>query len=199
MSWASERDTTEEEDTTYCLLGIFDQSMDLRYGEGKDAFLRLQELIIRSNPDESIFAWTSNKLQSSGLLAPWPDCFKESGDIFLRPEKYHARGSIEMQSQGLKFPAPIYVTAYMEWNSFYFLFNKNKTDVDLAIQCWVNKPEGPQAIVLRLSRAGGSWRRIDCGVLRTAKKVRMTTSLDFHQTAWTQDIHIPQKQVEKPH
>lgn len=198
MSWASERDTTEDEDMAYCLIGIFDVNMDLRYGEGKGAFRRLQEMLIQNQPDESIFAWTSNRLQSSGLLAPWPDCFKGSGDIFLRPDKYRFRGSIEMQSQGLKFPAPIYVTAYKEYNSFYYLFNKGKTDVDLSIQCWRNTPEGPQAIVIRLSRAGGPWRRIDCGVLRTAKKVRMTSSLDFHQNAYTSDIYIPQKEVEKP-
>lgn len=86
---------------------------------------------------------------------------------------------------------------YKNWN--YYLFNKNKTDFDLGIQCWVNKTEGPQAIVVRLSRADGIWRRVDCGVPRTAKKVGMTTSLEFHQSAWTQDIHIPQIDVEKPH
>ena len=58
----------------YCLIDIFDQSMNLRYGERKGVFFCLQESIIRIHPDESIFAWTSNKLQSSGLLAPWPDC-----------------------------------------------------------------------------------------------------------------------------
>lgn len=59
--------------------------MDLRYGEGKKAFLRLlQETIITSSSDESVFAWTSDKFESSGLLAPWPDCFKNSGDVVLR-------------------------------------------------------------------------------------------------------------------
>src|SRR5450756_2311184 len=39
MSWASKRQTTREEDIAYCLLGIFDISMPLLYGEGSKAFI----------------------------------------------------------------------------------------------------------------------------------------------------------------
>ena len=70
MSWMADRVTTEEEDTAYCMLGIFDLNVDLRYGEGKKAFMRLQEMIISSIPDESVFAWRSDKMKSSGLLVP---------------------------------------------------------------------------------------------------------------------------------
>lgn len=43
MSWASHRHTEEEEDQAYSLLGIFDVSMPLIYGEGKEkAYKRLQ-------------------------------------------------------------------------------------------------------------------------------------------------------------
>ena len=49
MSWAKYRNTTFEEDKAYSLLGIFDVSMPLIYGEGKDrAFRRLQEEIHKS-------------------------------------------------------------------------------------------------------------------------------------------------------
>jgi len=57
MSWASGRRTTRTEDMAYCLLGIFDVNMPLLYGEGKKAFLRLQEEILRSSYDHSLFAW----------------------------------------------------------------------------------------------------------------------------------------------
>jgi hypothetical protein len=57
MSWASGRQTTREEDMAYCLLGIFDVHMPLLYGEGDQAFLRLQEEIIRKVNDDSILAW----------------------------------------------------------------------------------------------------------------------------------------------
>jgi hypothetical protein len=49
MSWAEYRNTTLEEDESYCLLGIFDVSMPLIYGEGRDrASRRLREEIHKS-------------------------------------------------------------------------------------------------------------------------------------------------------
>lgn len=57
MSWAAHRETTRIEDRAYCLLGIFDINMLLLYGEEDKAFLRLQEEIIRSRADLSVFAW----------------------------------------------------------------------------------------------------------------------------------------------
>ncbi len=58
MSWAAHRITTRVEDRAYSLLGIFDLSMPLLYGEGERAFQRLQEEIIRTSDDHSIFAWS---------------------------------------------------------------------------------------------------------------------------------------------
>ncbi|OCK72772.1 HET-domain-containing protein, partial [Lepidopterella palustris CBS 459.81] len=50
MSWALGRHCTEEEDHAYSLLGIFDVSMPLIYGEGKEkAYQRLQEEIEKSD------------------------------------------------------------------------------------------------------------------------------------------------------
>jgi hypothetical protein len=49
ISWTKHRHTTIEEDKAYCLLGIFDVSIALIYGEGGEkAFLRLQQNIHRS-------------------------------------------------------------------------------------------------------------------------------------------------------
>lgn len=70
MSWAANRTTTREEDTAYCLLGIFGINMPLLYGEGRHAFIRLQEEIVR-NPrvfDPSILAW--NVVVSNAQLKP---------------------------------------------------------------------------------------------------------------------------------
>ncbi|KAF2438834.1 HET-domain-containing protein [Karstenula rhodostoma CBS 690.94] len=75
MSWASNRETTRVEDLAYCLMGIFDVNMPLLYGEGKKAFIRLQEEIIKQNPDLSIFAWIDPfPSMFSGLLAESPEC-----------------------------------------------------------------------------------------------------------------------------
>jgi hypothetical protein len=49
MRWADERETTKKEDKAYCLLGIFDVSMTLRYGEGEKAFTRLERKIYASS------------------------------------------------------------------------------------------------------------------------------------------------------
>lgn len=62
MSWAAERDTTRVEDIAYCMLGIFDVSMPLIYGEGYKAFQRLQEEITRKTGDVSILLWSSTSM-----------------------------------------------------------------------------------------------------------------------------------------
>jgi hypothetical protein len=85
MSWAADRRTTRVEDIAYCLLGIFDVNMPLLYGEREKSFLRLQEEIIKKSTDQSIFAWKDTKVAASeytGLLAPSPHGFKESGNIY---------------------------------------------------------------------------------------------------------------------
>ncbi|KAI0767521.1 heterokaryon incompatibility protein-domain-containing protein [Fomes fomentarius] len=57
MSWASTRQTSREEDEAYSLLGIFGVHMPTIYGEGRHAFIRLQEEILKMHPDQSLFAW----------------------------------------------------------------------------------------------------------------------------------------------
>lgn len=51
MSWASRRRTTRVEDEAYCRMGLFNVNMPLLYGEGQNAFLRLQEQILRTMED----------------------------------------------------------------------------------------------------------------------------------------------------
>ncbi len=57
FAWAACRNTTREEDTAYCLLGLFGVNMPLLYGEGREAFQRLQQEIVRKSTDQSIFAF----------------------------------------------------------------------------------------------------------------------------------------------
>jgi hypothetical protein len=83
MSWASRRQTTRIEDTAYCLMGIFGINMPMLYGEGGRAFMRLQEEILRTTEDQTIFAWRSDSTPSYGysLLASHPSAFTESSSI----------------------------------------------------------------------------------------------------------------------
>ncbi|KAJ4325739.1 hypothetical protein N0V94_000499 [Neodidymelliopsis sp. IMI 364377] len=79
MSWAAHRLTTRVEDVAYCLLGLFDIQMPLLYGEGSKAFVRLQEEILKTIDDYSLFAWRAvDSLLSTyrGLLARSPFEFR---------------------------------------------------------------------------------------------------------------------------
>ncbi|KAI0657608.1 hypothetical protein C8Q70DRAFT_275380 [Cubamyces menziesii] len=115
MSWAAHRETTRVEDRAYSLMGIFGVFMSPVYGEGHNAFLRLQEEIIRTIPDQSIFAWgsyvdisarshsadvvavgpTSNDLdigtRGEALLAPSPLAFQFSSQIVSVPSSLFAK------------------------------------------------------------------------------------------------------------
>lgn len=100
MSWAAGRQTTRVEDEAYCLLGIFSITMSARYGEGRNAFQRLQEEIMKQYLDTTLFAWGRRWRNSeeaaayanhagipyihtdeSYLLAPAPSAFRNCGDI----------------------------------------------------------------------------------------------------------------------
>jgi len=74
MYWASKRTTTRVEDPAYCLLGLFSINMPLLYGEGARAFQRLQQAIVSSSTDTSIFAWEllagNEVMYANNLLAP---------------------------------------------------------------------------------------------------------------------------------
>ncbi|PWY66891.1 ankyrin repeat-containing protein [Aspergillus eucalypticola CBS 122712] len=80
MSWAAERQTRRVEDRAYSLMGIFNVNMPLIYGEGENAFIRLQEEIMRISDDQSLFAWVSSD-DCSGLLAISPAAFAHSHNI----------------------------------------------------------------------------------------------------------------------
>lgn len=104
MYWASNRVTTRVEDEAYCLLGLFGVNMPLIYGEGRKAFRRLQEEIIRLGDDQSILAWYATD-ESNGtavdFLASRASDFLESGDIAAQPYRRTGRDAMAITSQGL--------------------------------------------------------------------------------------------------
>ncbi|THU83251.1 HET-domain-containing protein [Dendrothele bispora CBS 962.96] len=84
MSWAAHRETTRPEDKAYSLMGIFGVNMPPIYGEGDiKAFVRLQQEIMRTSDDRSIFAWVApwDEKEPRGLLAKSPFEFRLSGGI----------------------------------------------------------------------------------------------------------------------
>ncbi|KAF2732684.1 hypothetical protein EJ04DRAFT_535920 [Polyplosphaeria fusca] len=59
MSWASQRETTREDDIASCLFELFDIHLPRLYGEGAEkAFLRLQEAILYQCSDHTLFILT---------------------------------------------------------------------------------------------------------------------------------------------
>ncbi|KAG0702636.1 hypothetical protein DFH29DRAFT_491604 [Suillus ampliporus] len=57
LRWASKRTTTRIEDMAYSLIGIFDVSMPITYGEGQRSWFRLMEIILQQCKSWDIFAW----------------------------------------------------------------------------------------------------------------------------------------------
>jgi len=103
MSWAGCRETTRLEDRAYSLLGLFGVSMPLIYGEGGQAFKRLQLEIMKSSTDHSLFAWTAQvgAPQGEGVLATSPDEFRNVGGI-LRSVPTLGTSAYEMTNRGLR-------------------------------------------------------------------------------------------------
>jgi len=111
MSWASSRQTTRVEDRAYCLMGLFDVNMPMLYGEGEKAFLRLQQEIIGTSNDMSLFAWKSSKKDEvvSGILAPSPDAFVSYKNFELSTElttKFN--GEFSITNNGLRLTTRLF-------------------------------------------------------------------------------------------
>ncbi|KAL9628229.1 MAG: hypothetical protein Q9204_006020 [Flavoplaca sp. TL-2023a] len=110
LSWVSKRSTTRVEDMAYCMLGLCSVNMPLLYGEGQKAFLRLQSEIIKQSDDESIFAWFCDEegrstFFMSGLVAPSPRCFAESGQI-VTPPYLDRKQPYSQTNKGLAYAIP---------------------------------------------------------------------------------------------
>jgi len=131
MSWASRRSATRVEDRVYSPLGIFDINMPLLYGEGPKAFRRLQEEIIRTSNDPSIFAFGRDKLLSveesmyerpqpvyppkviDTVLAESPDYFWQGGDVLMSKDLFDEPYSVT--HMGLRLVARSYKALRPDW------------------------------------------------------------------------------------
>lgn len=100
MSWAADREAGIVEDIAYSLLGIFDVNMPMLYGEGRKAFVRLQEEIMQRNADQSIFIWFPNEPQTpsghgrqvKNLFASSPADFRQCDRLQQQNQRKKAFG-----------------------------------------------------------------------------------------------------------
>ncbi|KAH8689731.1 hypothetical protein GQ44DRAFT_587350, partial [Phaeosphaeriaceae sp. PMI808] len=105
MSWAARRETTREEDMAYCLLGIFDVNMPMLYGEGMKVFERLQEEIIKSSNDLSIFSFQPDSDPPfRSLLATSPRQFLGSEGLLQTRPNVQWSQAFTLTNKGLHFP-----------------------------------------------------------------------------------------------
>ncbi|KAF5519856.1 Vegetative incompatibility protein HET-E-1 [Colletotrichum aenigma] len=106
MSWAARRRTKREEDRAYSLFGIFDVNLPLIYGEGRKAFLRLQEAILQNSTDLSLLAWDSADDDTQafrGLLAQSPDDFADGSCLVLIQDAAIQQTEIRITNKGIHF------------------------------------------------------------------------------------------------
>ena len=112
MSWLGNRKTTRKEDIAYCMIGIFDINMPPIYGEGKKAFTRLQEVIVNSINDHTVFCWTwpdnTPKPTWMSFLAPSPSAFQNSGCYIVdRKRQLQNMGGYSVINLAIKAPFQI--------------------------------------------------------------------------------------------
>ncbi|KAL2675580.1 hypothetical protein Neosp_011767 [[Neocosmospora] mangrovei] len=115
LAWASRRSTTRIEDQAYSLLGIFDITMPLVYGEGQQAFTRLLGEIIHKYADHSFFA---SQLRYVDFLprSPLEFCDSQSVAVSSSPKlrKHYIPADhsypFHMTNTGLQITLPIVPT-----------------------------------------------------------------------------------------
>ena len=121
MSWAAKRVTKRKEDIAYCLLGIFGVMMPMIYGEGHQAFSRLQQEIMREVRDDSILAWGHDLITSTpsnptevisrGVLAAAPSDFVNCGHIVSREQYTTSINSFDISGGSLRIHLPLFTTS----------------------------------------------------------------------------------------
>ncbi|KAF3043800.1 hypothetical protein E8E12_010409 [Didymella heteroderae] len=180
MSWMAGRVTQKVEDIAYSLIGLFDVYLEPIYGEGTKAFVRLQDAIMKEfgRFDESLFAWERPKdsllrcyrnqprthhfeQNKWGLLAPSPDCFERTGDVFIDKGRVEMRpeGGFQKSHQGLFFSLPSKEVKHR--------FGGPRNEISLPLNCWRFGNHGVlETIVLKLARIpDGEIFRIRCDQL----------------------------------
>ncbi|KAI8683165.1 hypothetical protein LRP88_04861 [Fusarium phalaenopsidis] len=188
FSWAAKRKTTRDEDLAYCLLGIFNINMPMLYGEGRKAFTRLQEEIIRTTNDLSIFAWTWRGSWDGrpylSFLADGPEDFTWCSNLTLRTDPLVNEYEMAITNKGIHIQGPHWVSEYKDGSIRY----------SLSLQC-TNKDEQHRPILIPMRKAGPNI------FMRAAKSGRMdvslgiTSSYPINSKSFTLLTRLPREQL----
>lgn len=204
MSWLANRTTKHLEDRAYCVLGIFDIYLDTRYGSGEAEFVRLQAEICNkwdsTKPfDDSLFAWKTDRIQWSGLLAPAPGCFRGAGDILFIPALARLRDTRDKASSGVEvdgtgkttlvvpflgyipvalIPHLLTFTLTMFITIGVSVAQTAKRKKEVRLNCWTRGPNKKlQARMIKMERGPDkTWRRVNCGNLYSCSTLKLYPS-----------------------
>ncbi|EPE25292.1 hypothetical protein GLAREA_01204 [Glarea lozoyensis ATCC 20868] len=151
MSWAADRSTTRIEDLAYCLFGLFDVNLPLIYGEGSKAFLRLQEAIVSSVHDLSLFAWTSTGDDQTyrGIFARNPSEFRSCNNFKRDTSPFTPRPKYFVTNRGLQFQSELQVY---------------KGSLFMVLHCTGRRIPGTIAILLVKTSSGGVAQEDDISI-----------------------------------
>ncbi|KAL9625300.1 MAG: hypothetical protein Q9160_000702 [Pyrenula sp. 1 TL-2023] len=174
MSWAANRKTSRAEDRAYSLIGIFDVSLPMIYGEGNKAFIRLQEEIIKHSDDHSIFAWSIGLPDDShhgrcGLLAPSPSSFAYCQDV-VRAGSNNSSKAFTVTNKGLSIELP---TIPWSMGTYLAILDCSK----------ISHPSKRLAILLERLSSAGQFARVRSG--------RMTITNVDSQIVMSQKVFYP--------
>jgi hypothetical protein len=189
MSWMAGRRTTRQEDIAYGMLGIFGVVMTPLYGEGMNAFMRLQELLQATVRDESLYAWTMPQPSDArsfsiepnpevswgagewGLLAPTPHWFHGCENVTIDGGPWIDRTidsfrrtregtRIDLCLSNLRYRLPVVRVRSMR---------RAMDNVVFPLNCWERDADGAMAaLAIRLhvapsaSRSEGKFKRVHC-------------------------------------
>jgi hypothetical protein len=120
-------------------MGIFGVNMPLLYGEGRKAFFRLQEEIMKRSDDHSLFAWTTGRNTWTGLLASSPREFLEAGNI----ERLSGESSIlpySITNKGVQITLPLIVKSN-PYNAIRLVWTKFEAKQVSAFECRTTKKD----------------------------------------------------------
>lgn len=125
----------------YSLFGILSVNIDIRYGERGRAFERLQEALVDTNIDQSIFAWgycgldTNETYVIERLLAPSPDAFAHCRNIVPFSQ---AVSSPRLTNRGIHMTCPMVMLPFVgaRGDEYYGLVSGDRMNIWNA-QLWL--------------------------------------------------------------
>jgi hypothetical protein len=199
MMWASTRTTTRIEDVAYSLIGIFDVTMMIAYGEGKRAFHRLMEVIVHKCDEWQIFAWAGPSSSDSAAFPDSPRGFLpldpvDSNDALLPSTVWRGDQGIAVTKRGLQMEVLLVDLSLQEATVYEKIGTTNvRTEayssyIAGVVDYWcfdasgdgILKPEQEHLCVLLRQdprNLYASWRKITTAnlvIIRTESKLRKT-------------------------